>query len=208
MTVLQAIAALNTHRAQQAFSVHPHTPTPMCTPAVIFVDQGSPPRNGSVRSALLRPAWRHALHSELRGLLNTGAVEYIRRANIPADAKILRSGVTYANKTASTGQVVRNKARIHVQGQQAREGVDFEPEHVSSPVVDRYTLRVALALATQYDLTAFAIDFEQAYLNAPLQEQHLYMTGLAGLTAKDEQGHDILLKIRKSLFGLPQSAYN
>ena len=94
------------------------------------------------------------------------------------------------------------KCRLVANGNTQRHGVDFD--RIFSTVVRISTIRLVLAIAAARDYNLTSIDIKQAYLQADLQED-LYMSMPPGLAGKDSDGNRLIVKLRKSLYGLKQA---
>ena len=81
-----------------------------------------------------------------------------------------------------------------------REGIDFNK--IYSPVVKHTSIRVLLALVTQYDMELEQLDVKTAFLHGKLEEE-IYMSQPEGFVEKGKEDHVCLLK--KSLYGLKQA---
>ena len=102
----------------------------------------------------------------------------------------------------SNGRVVRFKARLTARGDLVdAEELDFQD--VFSPVVSWPGLRVFLALTALLDLNPLQIDVDLAYLYANLEEP-VYMRPFDGAGCPPGK----VWKLKKSLYGLPQSGKN
>ena len=64
-----------------------------------------------------------------------------------------------------------------------------------------------MQLAAQYDLTVHQMDVKTAYLNAPI-DCELYVEQPEGFVTMGENGEKLVLKLKKSLYGLKQSGRN
>ena len=74
----------------------------------------------------------------------------------------------------------------------------------STTIVKISTIRLVLAIAAARDYNATSIDIKQAYLQAELSED-LDMAMPPGLPNTDDKGNKLIVKLRKSLYGLKQA---
>ena len=81
-----------------------------------------------------------------------------------------------------------------------REGIDYN--ELFSPVMKYSSIRILLALVTQYELELDQLDVKIAFLYGDLEEE-TYMSQSIGLkTARKE---NMVCKMKKSLYKLKQS---
>ena len=81
------------------------------------------------------------------------------------------------------------------------QGIDYM--ETFSPVVKTNSIKVLLALATQYDLEIHQLDVKTAFLNGYIEED-IYMTIPEGFSLPSNS--DLVCKLCKSLYGLKQSS--
>jgi len=92
------------------------------------------------------------------------------------------------------------KARLVARGfQQSDSG---KPYDIFSPVVKLTTLRLMLALSTQFDFYFHQMDVTSAFLNGEIEEE-IYLSKPLGMRQDGK-----LLKLHKSLYGLKRSPRN
>lgn len=81
------------------------------------------------------------------------------------------------------------------------QGIDYM--ETFSHVVKTNSIKVLLALATQYDLEIHQLDVKTAFLNGYIEED-IYMTIPEGFSLPSNS--DLVCKLCKSLYGLKQSS--
>ena len=81
-----------------------------------------------------------------------------------------------------------------------REGIDFE--EVFAPVARMDTVRVILALATNYGWQVHHLDVKSAFLHGVLEEE-VYVTQPEGYEVKGKEQY--VLRLSKALYGLRQA---
>jgi hypothetical protein len=95
---------------------------------------------------------------------------------------------------------IRYKARVVVRGFLQEFGVNYD--ETFAPVAKSKSIKMLLTLASQFDLELKQLDFETAFLNAPLTES---------VYVKLPQGYDSntgkIWKLNKALYGLKQAPY-
>lgn len=147
--------------------------------------------------------WREAIAKEYyNGLLAIGAFEFVPKRTLPSRTNILRCHLVFDVKRNGDGSVEKFKARLVADGNSQQHGVDFD--RVFSTVAKLSTLRLVIAIAALRDYNLTSIDIRQAYLQATLQEE-IYMQVPPGLSDVDCNGNEMVVKLRRSLYGLKQA---
>jgi hypothetical protein len=75
----------------------------------------------------------------------------------------------YKNKLNEKGEVVRNKARLVVQGYSQQEGIDYN--ETFSPVVRLEYIHLHVSVAADYSIKLYQIDVKSAFLNGYISEE-------------------------------------
>ena len=146
--------------------------------------------------------WKDAIAKELNGLIQNQTWVVMRHDDLPKDANLMSCHMVFTVKRNSDGSIEKFKCRLVANGNTQRHGVDFD--RIFSTVVRVSTIRLVLAVAAARDYNLTSIDVKQAYLQAELNED-LYMTMPPGLASYDRDGHRLVVKLRKSLYGLKQA---
>lgn len=146
--------------------------------------------------------WREAISKELKGLLEIGTFEFVRTVDVPNRANIMRCHYVFTVKRHADGSIEKFKARLVADGNTQQWGVDFD--RVFSTVAKLSTLRLVLTIAAAFDFNLSSIDIRQAFLQATLSEE-LYMMVPQGLSNVDEHGYSLVVRLRRSLYGLKQA---
>lgn len=146
--------------------------------------------------------WREAITREYDGLLAIGTFEFVRRDSLPAQANVMRCHLVFDLKRKSDGSVEKFKARLVADGNTQRYGVDFD--RIFSTVAKLSTLRLLFIIAAAQDYNLTSIDIRQAYLQATLSEE-LYLEVPPGMPTTDSEGHPLVARLRRSLYGLRQA---
>eukprot|EP00804_Cyclotella_cryptica_P007533 CCRYP_010639-RD/>CCRYP_010639-RD protein AED:0.26 eAED:0.26 QI:0/0/0/1/0/0/3/0/643 len=106
-------------------------------------------------------------------------------------------------KRFPNGLAKKFKARFCIRGDRQIEGVDFF--ETWAPVVQWTTVRSMLVLATRMNMVSAQADITAAFVHAPLgPEEHIYVRQPAGF----HRDGDLVLKLKKSVYGLRQSPRN
>lgn len=113
--------------------------------------------------------WRQAIAAELKSIIKKDTWTVVER---PPDRKVIGSRVVLRNKYDQDGNIDRRKARIVARGFAQRPGVDFD--ETFAPVARLNSIRMMMALATQYGMKVNQFDVTTAYLNGVLEEK-IYM---------------------------------
>jgi len=142
--------------------------------------------------------WLDAEQKEITSLWDVGAWTWEK---LPFGRKAIRSKWTFALKTNAEGIVQRFKARICARGDMTEEGIDYQDTF--SPVAKWESIRLFLAITVLLHLIPMQLDVDLAYLYAPLDEA-IYMTPPDGMSHPP----GMVLRLLKSLYGLPQSGRN
>lgn len=146
--------------------------------------------------------WREAVAKEYNGLISIGTFEFVPRSSLKAGTNVMRCHVVFDVKRQSDGSIEKFKARLVADGNTQQYGVDFD--RVFSTVAKLSTLRLLLVLAAAENYNLSSIDIRQAYLQATLSEE-LYMEVPPGLDNTDKDGNALVVRLRRSLYGLKQA---
>jgi hypothetical protein len=120
----------------------------------------------------------------------------------PPDATVVGSRWVFKSKLDAHGLIARRKARFVARGFTQRVGEHYD--QTFSPVVQGVTLRAVLALAAQHDWLVHQIDFNNAFINAPI-DGTIYVQQPEGFEQRAPGGAPLVLLLRRSLYGLAQS---
>ncbi|WVZ94169.1 LOW QUALITY PROTEIN: hypothetical protein U9M48_040095 [Paspalum notatum var. saurae] len=126
-----------------------------------------------VSHALSDPNWVNAMHEELEN---------------------------FERNHGEDGMVVRNKARLVVQGFCQKEGIDYE--ETFAPVARLEAIRILLAFAVSKGFKLQQMDVKSAFLNE-FTEEEVYVRQPPGF--ESARFPDRVYKLRKALYGLKQA---
>jgi hypothetical protein len=143
--------------------------------------------------------WRAAMQQEYDALIKMGCWDLVAA---PPDATVIGSRWVYKSKLDSHGLVTRRKARFVARGFTQRVGEHYD--QTFSPVVQGVTLRAVLALAAQHGWVVHQIDFNNAFINAPI-DGTIYVQQPEGFERRAPGGAPQVLLLQRSLYGLAQS---
>ena len=142
--------------------------------------------------------WNKALQAEYNSLLENKTWELVPR---PKDINIVGSRWLFKLKRNGDGSINRFKSRLVAQGFTQTHGVDYG--EVFSPVARMAAIRSLLALANVHNWEIHQMDVRTAFLNGIL-DYDVYMEQPEGFI--DAEHPDYVCKLKRSLYGLKQSA--
>jgi hypothetical protein len=144
--------------------------------------------------------WMQAITSEYESLINNQTWEIVPR---PQRRRILRNHWVLTKKHNTDGTLNKYKARLVVMGNHQVEGLDFN--ETFSPTLRYQSLRTLLSLATSWDLEVYQLDIKTAFLNGILEESIYMMQPSLFPVQVGSQGEELVLQLKKSLYGLRQA---
>lgn len=145
-----------------------------------------------------RKLWLRAAEEEMKSLYQHQVWEL---AELPPGKKAISCKWVFKRKRDGDGRISTYKARLVARGYAQRYGEDFD--ETFAPVVKHETVRVLFAIAAQKGLHVRQLDVKSAYLNGELDEI-IFMEQPEGFV--DHDNEDKVLRLKKSLYGLKQSA--
>ncbi|GJR16854.1 putative ribonuclease H-like domain-containing protein [Tanacetum coccineum] len=120
--------------------------------------------------------------------------------DIPYGKKAIGTKWVYRNKKDERGIVVRNKARLVVQGYKQEDGIDYD--EVFAPVARIEAIRFFLAYASFMNFVVYQMDVKSAFLYGTIKEE-VYVSQPLGFV--DPEFLDKVYKVEKALYGLHQA---
>jgi hypothetical protein len=87
----------------------------------------------------------------------------------PLDCHPIGTKWVYKNKQSTNSVIVRNKARLVVQGFCQKEGMDYEKTF--APVARLEAIRILLAFAASKGFKLYQMDVKSAFLNGYIEEE-------------------------------------
>ncbi|KAE8184386.1 hypothetical protein CF328_g7874 [Tilletia controversa] len=142
--------------------------------------------------------WLEAMQKELKSHDGRGTWEIV---TAPLGANLISAKWVFRVKRNGDATIQKYKARLVARGFTQVQGVDFE--ETFAPTSRLQILRLFCALVAVLDMELHQIDFETAYLNATLTHD-IYMLPPEGVELMPHQ----VLKLRRALYGLKQSAHD
>lgn len=149
-------------------------------------------------SATNSQEWIEAMNKELSALEWMGVWEEVE---LPDGEHALGTTWVYKRKTNAENQLIKHKARLCAQGFSQVEGVDYSETY--APTGRLATLRTCLSICATEDFEVVQMDAVGAFLNG-VPDEVLFIKPPKGYTCK-KKGVNIVLKLKKSLYGLKQS---
>ena len=142
--------------------------------------------------------WRQAMDSEYNSLIKNQTWELVP---LPEGKTAIGTRWIYKIKRNADGSLDRFKARLVAKGYAQSKGEHYN--EVVSPVARYSAIRSLLALANANDLEVHQMDVKTAFLNGSIDSE-IYMTQPEGYV--DTERPDFVCKLKKSIYGLKQSA--
>ncbi|GFX01187.1 copia protein [Trichonephila clavipes] len=144
--------------------------------------------------------WKLAMENELDSLDKHKVCEIVQK---PAKSKVIKTKWVYSLKQDDAGKNIKYKARLVAAGFNQIKNIDYSESY--SPVVNIESFRLLIALAAKLKLNANFFDVKTAYLYGDLEET-VYVLPPPGY--EKLIGDDKVCKLKKSIYGLPQSGRN
>ena len=143
--------------------------------------------------------WDLAMKNEMQALEENDTFEVVP---LPEGKQVIGSKWVYAIKTDKHGEE-HFKARFVAKGYSQTEGIDYQ--ETFSPTARMNSIRMISQIAIENDLEIHQMDVKAAYLNAPI-DCDVYVKQPEGYVKGEQNG--LVLKLKKSLYGLKQSGRN
>ncbi|GJU64764.1 putative ribonuclease H-like domain-containing protein [Tanacetum coccineum] len=120
--------------------------------------------------------------------------------DLPNRKKAIGTKWVFRNKKDERGIVIRNKARLVVQGHKQEKGIDYE--EVFAPMARIEAIRLFLAYVSFMGFLVYQMDVKSAFLYGTIKEE-VYVTQPPGFIDPDHP--DKVYKVVKALYGLHQA---
>ncbi|CAH2104888.1 unnamed protein product [Euphydryas editha] len=144
-----------------------------------------------------REEWCKAMEDELQSFRDNDAWDLVDK---PSDARVVQCKWVFKRKLNSDN-TVRYRARLVAKGYTQKQGIDYK--ETFSPVLRYSSLKLLFAISVNLDLNITHLDVTTAFLNGQLNEC-VYMQLPNNL--KNERNVGKVLKLKKAIYGLKQSA--
>lgn len=158
------------------------------------------PVDVSVREALTGPysqEWKNSMEEEFNALKASGAWILVQR---PENRKIIGCRWVLRTKFKADGTIERRKARLVAKGCSQQPGIDFQ--ETFSPVSRLSSIRIIVALSSEYGLTLYQLDVVMAYINGHLEEE-IFMEQPEEFVQPG--GENLVCSLKRAIYGLKQS---
>ncbi|KAJ0589507.1 putative RNA-directed DNA polymerase [Helianthus annuus] len=149
------------------------------------------------KEALTEDSWVIAMQKELSQFEKLGVWKLV---DFPDGHRKINTKWVFKCKRDDRGVVVRNKARLVVQGFSQQEGIDFT--EVYAPVARLEAIRIFLAFASWKNFKVYQLDVKSAFLYGKVKEE-VYVVQPPGFTDPIHKNKVYLLD--KALYGLHQA---
>ncbi|KAD4178523.1 hypothetical protein E3N88_27114 [Mikania micrantha] len=159
-----------------------------------FLSQVEPKK---VAEALKDKSWVEAMQEELLQFERQGVWKI---CPLPKGMYPIGTKWVFRNKKDDKGVVIKNKARLVVQGYTQEEGIDYD--EVFAPVARIEAIRIFLAFAAAKNFKVFQMDVKSAFLYGRIDEE-VYVCQPPGF--EDPKFPDHVCKLDKALYGLHQA---
>ncbi|KAD5960593.1 hypothetical protein E3N88_12065 [Mikania micrantha] len=160
----------------------------------LFVSQQEPK---NYHTTLRDNSWVEAMQLELLQFKKQQVWELVP---LPQGKCAIGTKWVFRNKTDENGQIIKNKARLVVQGFSQEEGIDYD--ETFAPVARLEAIRLFLAYAALHKLKVFQMDVKSAFLYGKIKEE-VYVCQPPGF--EDNKHPDWVYKLDKALYGLKQA---
>ncbi|KAJ0936201.1 putative RNA-directed DNA polymerase [Helianthus annuus] len=151
----------------------------------------------SWKEAMKDDSWVEAMQEELQQFQKLGMWKLVDR---PPNYKKIGTRWVYRCKKDDRGVVVRNKARLVVQGFNQVEGIDYN--EVYAPVARLEAIRIFLAYASYKKFTVYQMDVKSEFLHGVVEEE-VYVEQPPGF--EDPIHPDRVWLLNKALYGPHQA---
>ncbi|KAH9704495.1 retrovirus-related pol polyprotein from transposon TNT 1-94-like protein [Citrus sinensis] len=163
--------------------------------ALPVIDDDIPNTFGEVLRSSESDQWKLAMEEEMKSLHQNQTWELVK---LQKEKKAIGNKWVYTKKQGSPNQSTpRYKARLVAKGFAQKEGIDYN--EVFSPVVKHTSIRILLALVTEYELELAQLDVKMAFLHRDL-EKEIYMIQPCGFKVAGKENR--VCRLSKSLYGL------
>ena len=130
---------------------------------LVFISQIKPK---NINNAIVDENWMIAMQYELNQFERSEVWELEPR---PSNQSVIGTRWVFRNKMDENDIIIRNKARLVVQGFNQEEGIDYE--ETFAPVARLEAIRMLLAFACFKDFVLYQMDVKSAFLNGFINEE-------------------------------------
>jgi hypothetical protein len=145
--------------------------------------------------------------TECNGLRDSNVFKVRLRSDIPANTQIIKTVWSYRRKRSVTGELLKHKARLCIDGSREKPGIHFDKTF--APVVQWSTVRLLLFLSHLCGLKSRQIDFVQAFCQAPVdRDLFIEIPDAWGRISAVEDNSNYVLQLQRNLYGSRAAARN
>ena len=144
--------------------------------------------------------WHQAMEDEMDSLETNETFDIVK---LPDGKKVVGGRWVYSIKPKPDGELY--KARYVAKGYSQMYGIDYF--ETFAPTTRMSSIRILMQIAAQMDYLVHQMDVKSAYLNAPI-DCEIYLDQPDGYKQTSRDGEKLVFRLRKSLYGLKQSANN
>ena len=119
-----------------------------------------------ISEALQDADWIIAMEEELHQFERSKVWHLVPK---PSNRTVIGTKWVFRNKLDEHGTIIRNKARLVVQGNNQEEGIHYD--EIFAPVARIEAIRLLIAFASHMEFTLYQMDVKSAFLNGLLQEE-------------------------------------
>ena len=156
----------------------------------------------TLKESLTGPHAEHfwtAMDAEIASLEGKDTWEVVDRSSIPPGTKVIPGTWVQRIKRLPNGQLNKHKSRYCCRGdiqRQSYDGVAY------SPLVGWPTVRAGLVMAAAHGWKSRQVDFTLAFCQSPQPaDQPLYMELPQYYRPRGMEGRDVVLRMKKSIYG-------
>ena len=143
------------------------------------------------------PEWINAMQDEMDSLVHMDTFELVPKPN----KKVIKGRWVFATKNNEKGQEIF-KARYVAKGFSQTPSIDYTETFL--PTAKLTSIRILLQVAANENLSLHQLDVKTAYLNAPIDHE-IYLEQPKGFEKYDANNCKLVMKLKKSIYGLKQS---
>jgi hypothetical protein len=146
--------------------------------------------------------WQSAMQKEYQSLVENNTWKL---TPLPEGKNLISSKWVFKRKRNADGSVAKFKARFVARGFSQVEGVDYF--ETFAPVARFTSIRATIALAAQKGWKIYQMDVDNAFLNAPVEEE-IYVEQPKGMEVQSPNEEKLVLKLLRALYGSKQGSRN
>ncbi|GJS30127.1 retrovirus-related pol polyprotein from transposon TNT 1-94, partial [Tanacetum coccineum] len=149
------------------------------------------------KQAMIEPSWIDAMQEEIHEFKRLQVWELVSCLD---KIMLIKLKWIYKVKTDEFGEVLKNKARLVVQGFRQEERINFKESFASVARIE--AIRIFVANAANKNMMIFQMDVKTAFLNGKLKEE-VYVSQPERFVDQEYSSH--VYKLKKTLYGLKQA---